>query len=231
VVKFQVRDFALLATNGGFNADTYGFSGGISGHIIGWGPGAGRYKTGGTGGTNGCGGGYGGYGANYNTYLGTNYGYPYGAADERPLRPGSGGGARDDGSREGGNGGGLIWIEAAGNATLNGSLSAVGGRGNVDAYNVGAGSGGGIYLTCRRLYGTNAVLNASGGNANVGGSYGGAGGGGGRIAVWRVSDYSTTNTWSISVNGGTGWASQTGTVGTVYFGQIPLPAGTVILLR
>jgi hypothetical protein len=48
-------------------------------------------------------------------------------------------------------------------------------------------------------------------------------GGGGRIAIWRVPERqsATTNTWTISTNGGTGGsAPYNGGAGTLYWGQI-----------
>ena len=99
-------------------------------------------------------------------------GYPYGSAS-MPTQPGSGGGAQKNSlSSVGGYGGGLVWVEAAGDILMNGTINANGGEAGG---NSGAGSGGGVYLRCATFAGAGAIT------ANGGSSY--VGGGGGRIAV------------------------------------------------
>ena len=77
----------------------------------------------------------------------------------------------------------------------------------------------------------------------AGGSFGGAGsgggsGGGGRIAIWRrVDNWVGTLSYPTSVTNGLpavaalGGGPGTGTVGTLVFGLIPAPAGTIIIIR
>ncbi|MBI3985946.1 MAG: hypothetical protein HY343_03450, partial [Lentisphaerae bacterium] len=150
----------VVAAGGGFSANGLGYLGGnVS---PGWGPGGGQQSYGG--------GGYGGFGMSVTA---TN-GIVYGSA-EMPLQAGSGGGSSSSGYL-GGNGGGAIRIEATGDVTVNGTLTANGGAGT--AYS-SCGSGGGIYILCNTIQGAGLVSAASG---NEGSSYA-QGGGGGRIAV------------------------------------------------
>ena len=102
-------------------------------------------------------------------------------------------------------------------------------NGGPGANGSGGASGGGIYLACKTLRGTNGVLQANGGAGTVYGGWTGGGGGGGRIAVWRVTDKSNTNSWLIQVNGG-GPLAVTGSVGTIYWGQLRVP-GAIIYVR
>ena len=84
-------------------------------------------------------------------------------------------------------------------------------------------------ITCQTLAGTNAVLSANGGS-NGRDDYGGAGGGG-RIAVWRMYDLSG-GAVVTDVRGGThDTPACTGFVGTVVFGNLPIPRGSVFLIR
>ncbi len=80
--------------------------------------------------------------------------------------------------KNGGNGGGLVRVEADGLVTIEGTITANGGSPTVPG---GAGSGGGIYIGCRAFAGSVAgLLSAVGANS---GSSASGGGGGGRIAV------------------------------------------------
>ncbi len=157
-VLFQCTNFFL---SGVINVDGRGWGSPGSGSSTtrSYGPGAGAYRAGG---------GYGGFGGN----AGDNGGDVYGTATE-PAQPGSGGGP--DTSTAGGSGGGLVRIDAAGTATINGTISA-----NGSTSVRGAGSGGGIWISCRVFAATNATIRANGGGA---GSSAGGGGGGGRIAI------------------------------------------------
>jgi hypothetical protein len=226
-VYISAKNLILASTNGGVEAAGLGYPGNGGGQY-GSGPGAGKTA----GDWYGSGGGYGGKGgggANNNNPAyttqeftgGTNYG-----SAMSPLQPGSSGGSAWLG------GGGLIWLDIAGTATLNGTLRANGGSYYSNCG--GGGSGGGIYLKCRRLAGTNAWLLANGGAGFPSGGYLGGGGGGGRIAIWRLFDSSNTNAWQIQVNGGMGAYTNVtwddGSPGTVYWGQLPFPA-TVLVLR
>jgi hypothetical protein len=205
--KFIVGDLTV-ASGAGFNANTYGFRGGISPYGHGWGPGAGQGSSGRPGG-----GGYGGRGADGNPGTGgPTYGNP-----NAPAMPGSGAGSQSSG-RDGGNGGGLIWVESSGTVTLGGTLTANGA--NVPTWSAG-GSGGGIYVSCRTFTGSSGLLSANGGNGHEAG-----GGGGGRIAVWRTRDTSAGVT--ATVTGGGGYA--TGELGTIVWGDI-VPSGTMFVIR
>ena len=152
-----------VATGGLINADARGYAGSVgwySGTAQKGGPGGGQYV---------CGGGYGGQGGDAAGCFGGN---PYGFANA-PTNPGSGGG-------DGGRGGGAIRVEASGNVTIHGTISANGaGSGTAVA---GGASGGGIYISCQGTFsgGTSGVIQANGGSA---GTYQYGPGGGGRIAV------------------------------------------------
>ncbi len=158
-VYFRMDSLAIPYTNAGFNADNRGFLKGFrAGRIKGWGPGGGEQDSGGS---------YGGKGAGYRRIYQS--AMPYGSLSV-PIEPGSGGGGESTG--QGTDGGGLIWIEAAGHVLVNGILSA----GSAQA-GFASGSGGGIYLQCRTLGGTNGIIRANAGNSSL------CAGAGGRIAV------------------------------------------------
>lgn len=117
----------------------------------------------------------------------------------------------------------MVWLEAAGDININGSIYATGGGGG---YLAGGGSGGGILLACRSLTGTGTVQCDGGSTASAGG------GGGGRIAVWEnviqpYSDYLLKDARETSVAeefGGTFSSAPGNGVSTV----LPLAeAGTV----
>lgn len=196
----------------GFNADSKGYPG-TGTTTLGPGGGASIGKTGHGGG------GYGGAGGNgANNCRG---GIAYGS-ETRPVDPGSAGGAWSLPVYKGGAGGGLIRLEIAKKATLNGTLDADGY--NITDYGAG-GAGGGIYLTCATLLGEGAIITAKGGTGRPGT---GGGGGGGRIALWSVANKANTDDWTISVAGGTGYND--GDIGTIYWGKLPA-AGTILAIR
>ena len=113
--------------------------------------------------------------------------------------PGAGGGS--DGYGCGGEGGGLVYIEAKGDVTVNGRISANGGTGFYNGLGSssaltlyakqGAGAGGAVYLTGRSLAGT-GVISARGGDAIAGTAgnyiYAAGCGGGGRIVIMTNAD-------------------------------------------
>ena len=215
-VRFQMRNLSI-STNGGFNANGAGFAGARDvWQMDGYGPGGGNgYGYAG-------GGGYGGAGGDAERGEG---GLAYGSSN-KPLQPGSGGGKHSDlegGSECGGSGGGLVWIEASGSVTLDGTLKANGGNGTDRC---AGGSGGGVYVTCNNLFGTHGIISANGGTT----LRHGGGGGGGRIAVWRMYD-KTLGTIQTTVTPGPAptHVGDAGTVGTIVWGQIP-PPGTMILV-
>ena len=164
-----------------------------------------------------CGGSYGGKGGEYGApyFTGPTYG-----SSNAPLDPGSGGGGYT--SMCGGNGGGLIRIEASKTVSVNGALLA-----NGEAYGKfsGSGSGGGIFIHCKIFNGEpTGYLQAKGGDKS-----GHASGGGGRIAVLRFN----TNTLSANVDGGvTNIYLRPGQVRKDYFlGSGYIPCSRLDLLR
>jgi len=217
-MKFRCTNLRI-DQGGQVNADAAGFANGDSVHQNGYGPGFG-YR----GANSGGGGGYGGGGQQGN-HTGSYPGTTYGSATN-PVLPGSGGGDYRATSTTRGCGGGLIWIDVSNRALLNGTLSANGGA--PSGYEA-AGSGGGIYVRCKRFNGTaTGWMQANGGN---GGSESG-GGGGGRIAVWsQFLDWPFTN--NVAVNPGTavGGYIPVATLGTVYYGQLPIDRGVVFTIQ
>ena len=103
---------------------------------------------------------------------------PYGSI-EAPVMPGSAGGSSQ--SDIGGNGGGVVRIEASGTVTVNGSVLA-NGVGGVNYTARSAGAGGSIYIICNRFVGTAGSVKAIGG---AGGYYSEVplNAGGGRISI------------------------------------------------
>jgi hypothetical protein len=161
-VCFRMDSLTIPFTNGGFNADGRGYVKGFkTGRITGSGPGGGEQDSGGS---------YGGRGASYFPTYRT--GWTYGSPSNTAM-PGSGGGGENS-AAVGTDGGGAIWIEAAGHVLANGILSA-----NALEATMSSGSGGGIFIACRTIGGTGGVIRANGGRTvNLL-----CPGGGGRIAV------------------------------------------------
>jgi hypothetical protein len=202
---FRMQNLTISGTNAGFNANSSGFAGGN-------GPGRGTITGGGWAG----GGAYGGAGANGSTGIG---GQPYGSSNT-PIHAGSAGG------RAGDRGGGLVRLEVAKTATINGTITANGvSWPSTDGGGGGGGAGGGIYLVCKTLVGTNGFLTANGGSASTAN---GGGGGGGRIAIWRQTDLAAKAGWTTTVNGGI--AKNNGGPGTIVWGQLPV-AGSLIIVK
>ncbi len=116
-------------------------------------------------------------------------------------------------------------IEATRKVTVNGTITANG----IDGISQdGSGSGGGIYIRCRTFAGdATGILRANGGNGElVLGK--GAGGGGGRIAVLRLFH---TYQGTSSVTGGTAYSPHEGEDGTIFWGQLPIPRGSIFSIR
>ncbi len=154
-----------VATNGTINVNSMGYQGGVNSTDRGKGPGG----TASTGNTGAGGAGHGDVGAAFASAGGVAYDNP-----AQPAEPGSGGGYNP--SQLGGNGGGLVRLDVAGAAIVNGPITARGGDGSDRN---GAGSGGSILLTCDTIQGAGSIR-ADAGNA---GANGGGGAGGGRVAV------------------------------------------------
>ncbi len=146
-----------------------GYRGGIHSTVFAGGAAAGLGSGAGAGGEPGGGGGYGGRGGGTSA--------AYGRIDV-PFQPGSGGGTMlNDANDRGGFGGGLVWLEVAGVATVNGTITATAGGA---AGRSSGGSGGGLMLHADTLNAGSATLAASGSGASDSRV---CGGGGGRIAL------------------------------------------------
>ncbi|MBI5741952.1 MAG: Ig-like domain-containing protein [Nitrospirae bacterium] len=152
------------------------------------------------GSSNGAGGSYGGLGGAYSGNSNPVYGS---VAD--PVDLGSGGGSW--GWPVGGDGGGLILIEA-GSITLDGAIISNGGESGGSA--AGDGSGGAVNISATNITGTGIIT------ANGGGNGTGVGGGGGRVAVY----YDSLALPLLNINSlrGTGYYGS-GQDGTVYLQQ------------
>jgi len=210
---FRMQDLTIL-TNAGFNANARGYIGGTT---EGYGPGRGRKV-----GSMASGASYGGMGGTgIWTTVQSNPTNTYGSMNA-PSDPGSGGAWYNTGV--GCSGGGLVRIEARGDVTLNGVITASGGTSPGGDYKSG-GAGGGIYIACRFLKGAQGTLSATGGSASVFTSTAMSGaGGGGRIAVWSLLSQATTGTWTITASGGSAPTNTSaGLPGTVVFGRSPSP--------
>ncbi len=228
-VRFRVGNLtiskgAATVVDAGIDANGVGWAGVING--TGYGFGAAATKTHGSG--------HGGLGRQ--PYSATATGAMYGAP-QKPLLPGSGG---SGGALKGGNGGGVVWVEAEDTITLNGTIKANakadGMLGGLvphveDTYgrmgdNSAGGSGGGIYLLCKRIAGAGA-LSAKGAIASASSS---GPGGGGRIAVRYRSDL-TGGAVTFDVAGGTNpQPHPVAGSGTVVWSELPAP-GTTIQVR
>ncbi|TNF24168.1 MAG: hypothetical protein EP329_25530 [Deltaproteobacteria bacterium] len=131
----------------------------------------------------------------------------YEAFDSADL-PGSGGGYSSSG-----HGGGVVFVEATGSITVDGTISANGGYSSSG----GGGGGGSVHLSAPSLAGA-GVVQAIGGNS---GSYGG--GGGGRIVIdgytagtGLAGIFAGTPWVSISAGGGGSGANYRGGAGTIF---------------
>jgi hypothetical protein len=170
-VWFQCSNLVVV-TNGGFDANAKGFTGGTNSTQNGFGTGRTIASATGTGGA--------GYGGKGGPGTGSAGGITYGSVTN-PTEPGSGAGGGQTGpNMPGGAGGGLIRVLVTNSVIMDGSLLANGQT--IPNWYAGPGSGGGIYVKCNTLRGS-GLISAVGGDieradANMPGA-----GGGGRIAV------------------------------------------------
>ncbi len=159
----------------------------------------GSYQTGGS---------HGGYGGRYGATVTRQYG------DLRqPITAGSGGTSYNSSapSYMGGNGGGVLRVDVTNTFTLDGIISANGGRGGV--YDCG-GAGGSVWVNAGTI-----ATNNSGSRVQANGSYGYySAGGGGRVALYygNLSGW-TVNASTVQANGA---AAATGA--TYYSGAGPI---------
>lgn len=213
-------------------------AGGFHGRLPTGGRGPGGGLT--SGADRGGGGSYGGKGATstHDSSRPARGGPTYGSAN-LPLLCGSAGG------RNGGRGGGLIWLHVRGTTLVDGAISANGGiaPSNMD----GDGSGGGVFIDCARLLGEGSI-SADGGLTS--GTVG-ANGGGGRVAIWEGvpevyrSRYMSGNFGSARISeepfgkftgtatataGVAGFAGELAEPGSVVFLTSP-PSATTLMLR
>jgi len=240
----------IHATNGGavllrMGSLTIDEGGGIKADQDGYGHGSGPGHGG--NGTYAGGAGYGGRGGDGSAYEG---GPSYGSSNA-PILPGSGGGDYVPGylTTRGGTGGGVVWIDAGGPVTMNGTISV---NGQYPGNASGGGAGGSIWILCDGPFagGLPAIMRANGMNGvNQGG-----GGAGGRISVWynmpsylrqealagnlvhvAMSNQCPAFRGSITVNKGTGWYNlpdpRGAQQGSVVFYAAAYRSGMVIIVQ
>ena len=227
VVLFRMRN--LTINSGGFDANYLGYGGGRrlgnAAANVAYGPGISTNTSAGNASAN-AGSSYGGMGSN------ANYGQaaPIYGSSNAPVDPGSGARAGwASGSDNGPYGGGSVQIRAMDKVAIQGTIMANGGNGGF-SFGPGA-SGGGIYIACRTFIGdSNGSLLANGGHGcYTNGTTTGGGGGGGRIAVWRIFDNSST-VISNYVYGGVGYNADTSAPGTIVWGSLLPPNGTIVTI-
>ncbi|MFZ2188856.1 MAG: InlB B-repeat-containing protein [Candidatus Moraniibacteriota bacterium] len=137
----------------------------------------------------------------------------------QPTELGSGGGDVTYESRIGGSGGGLAKLSVSGTTTISGIITAKG----QNSSTMGAGgSGGGFWLTTGTLAGTGGTISVSGG---TGYSYSG-GGGGGRVAIY----YMTDNSSSLTLQAFGGTAGFNAGPGTIYLSDTSAPANNKLII-
>lgn len=159
----------------------------------------------------GNGGGYGGVGGIVvNT---ATIGVSYGTVNGTDINMGSSGGFgwRDgcypfyEPGEVGGSGGGLIYLSASNNITVNGKLYSNGGNGRnspcTNGGGSGGGSGGGIFITGRYINASYSTIQSKGGNGGHSTYYGTAGGGAGGRVKWAANSVSNISA-SITTTGG-----------------------------
>ncbi|MBD3280747.1 hypothetical protein GF389_04460 [Candidatus Dojkabacteria bacterium] len=198
-INYTITNNFEVTPTGSVNVDEKGYADG-------YGEGKGEDGSNGNGG-----GGYGGLGGDgVGRAGGTTYGYA-----ESPDRIGSPGGHYGEFA---GHGGGAMKFEVSGTATINGSLSANGGNGEVQGrtHANGGGSGGSIWVIADTIAGTGSITTNGGNGAHD--NYDSGGGGGGRIALYFTQDNSSFSTL-VSTGGIPGDAdAQPGEAGTIFLG-------------
>ena len=180
VWSHRYTGMSAVFTVGSFVTDTHGYvdvasSEGADG-CKGWRSTSDGYYGIGVAPKNGGGASYGGLGGHTSesdlSTIGKTYGYA--------LAPFWCGSSQSRGGSDGGHGGGLFRLHAAGAVELNGTITANGASWGSNTSR-GGGSGGGVWITCDTFTpGASAKITAKGGNHSVDG---GPTGGGGRVAV------------------------------------------------
>jgi hypothetical protein len=205
--KFYIINITLtnlyLNSGGQIDVGGDGYSGGTATYVNGNGPGAGKGSAGNAAG----GAGYGGMGGRSSDGLNAG-GITYNIISY-PIDTGSGGGGAN---YAGGNGGGLLIINATGDVDISGLLSMNGTDGGVGGYGGGGGSGGAAIIDVRSgtLSGSGSIK-ANGGKGTGASPYSG-GGGGGKIAIYYNSNtftgaiqaYGSASGGSGAINGAAG---------------------------
>lgn len=180
VWSHRYTGMSAVFTVGSFATDTHGYvdvasTDGYDG-CKGWRSTSDGYYGIGVAPKNGGGASYGGLGGHTSesdlSTMGKTYGYA--------LAPFWCGSSQSRGGSDGGHGGGLFRLHAAGEVELNGTITANGGQWGSNTSR-GGGSGGGVWITCDTFTsGASAKITAKGGNHSVDN---GPAGGGGRVAV------------------------------------------------
>lgn len=162
--------------------------------------------------------GHGGRGGKANLGVSAINGGPTYGALAQPDAPGSGGGS-GGASSAGGAGGGIVRIQADGQVTVSGSITANGNAGT--GVGGGGGSGGSVWISCNIFAGTNGSIEVKGGDGNT--PINAGGGGGGRIAIIYQAAQSGASipTVQFSARPGNGATHvinpQSADLGTLYF--------------
>lgn len=120
-------------------------------------------------------GGSGGHGSHTDPHAGFAYNNIY-----EPDRKGSAGGYAPNG-KNGGSGGGILWMNVTGMIDIDGEVSVKGG--DADSNGGGGGSAGSIWMYCNTIRGYGKIT-AHGGRGSNSNSSPGGGGAGGRIAIY-----------------------------------------------
>ncbi|XP_077861759.1 uncharacterized protein LOC144342564 [Saccoglossus kowalevskii] len=174
----------------------------------------------------GCGAGHGGSGGRGSHSNGVGGGFAYGDLYE-PYVFGSAGGFSHDGE-QGGTGGGIIWLNVTGVIDIDGEVTANGGH--ADAEGGGGGSGGSIlmYASVIKGYGRIAVDGGDGSNNT---DDPGGGGGGGRLAIYFVTNETSTgfNYHSRGGHSGNNKEAENGGGGTAFIYHMVYTHRTLII--
>ncbi|MFH1947470.1 MAG: hypothetical protein ABIJ23_04935 [Candidatus Magasanikbacteria bacterium] len=212
-VDFSVAN-AIINSGGFVNVNGLGFDGSVNEIIDGYGTGGGQSTgddlTAGGGGA----GHFGNGGSGQGSFAG---GVGYGDISSISTI-GSGGGSAYNNAL-GGSGGGLIILNASGDITISGAISATGSNGAVaidQANGAGGGAGGGIKLVADSFIGTPTSLTAIGGNGGDSTRDGGGGGGGGVYLEYTTAN--SINYSGVNMYGGVG--EQYGGAGVLLIKQI-----------